>query len=58
MRDLSVEKAAERTERAVLRMLFDAMPQLGWTAQPDGYVDYYNPGWYDYSGTTYDEMKG
>src|SRR5262249_45377799 len=58
VRDLSVEKAVERTERELLRMLFDAMPQLGWTAQPDGYVDYYNRGWYEYSGTTYDEMKG
>jgi len=28
------------TEDARLfRQLFDSMPQLGWTAQPDGFID-------------------
>ena len=38
--------------------LFDRMPQLGWTARPDGYIDYYNRGWYDYTGSTPEEMAG
>src|SRR5258707_746305 len=25
---------------------FDLMPQLGWTARPDGFIDFYNKGWY------------
>ena len=41
-----------------LRALFDFMPQLGWTAQPDGSIDFYNRGWYEYTGTTFEEMKG
>jgi len=45
-------------EEALLRVLFEAMPQLGWTAQPDGFIDYYNRGWYDYTGTTFEQMQG
>ena len=41
-----------------LRTLFDTMPQLGWTALPDGFVDFYNRGWYVYTGTTYEQMQG
>ncbi|MBO0936342.1 PAS domain-containing protein [Fibrella sp. HMF5335] len=32
------------------RQLADFMPQLVWTARPDGYVDYYNQQWYAYTG--------
>ena len=45
-------------EEALLRILFDTMPQLGWTARPDGFIDYYNRGWYEYTGTTYEQMEG
>jgi len=34
------------------------MPQLGWMARPDGFIDFYNRGWYEYTGTTFDEMAG
>jgi PAS domain S-box-containing protein len=45
-------------EQTLLRMLFDAMPQLGWTARADGWIDYYNRGWYEYTSTTLPEMEG
>lgn len=32
------------------RQLADLVPQIIWTAQPDGYVDYYNKRWYEYTG--------
>ncbi|MCY7351945.1 MAG: PAS domain-containing protein [Cytophagaceae bacterium] len=32
------------------RRLTDLVPQILWTAQPDGYLDYYNQPWYDYTG--------
>ncbi|MEO6907234.1 MAG: PAS domain S-box protein, partial [Abditibacteriaceae bacterium] len=38
--------------------LADAMPQIVWTARPDGYLDYYNNRWFDYTGTTLDETQG
>lgn len=42
----------------LFRQLFDRMPQLGWTARPDGYIDFYNRGWYEYTGTTFEDMAG
>jgi len=54
----SGERPADLTEREMLRQLFDAMPQLGWTALPDGFIDYYNRGWYEYTGSDYEAMKG
>ena len=34
------------------RSLFDAMPQLGWVANADGFITYYNRRWYEYTGKT------
>ncbi len=33
-----------------LRRLADALPQLVWSAGPDGKTDYFNRRWYDYTG--------
>ena len=41
-----------------MRLMADAMPQIVWTARPDGYLDYYNQRWYDYTGLTYEQTKG
>ncbi|HEX9996601.1 MAG TPA: PAS domain S-box protein [Abditibacterium sp.] len=38
--------------------LADAMPQIVWTAQPDGDLDYYNQRWFDYTGTSLEETQG
>ncbi|HKQ79989.1 MAG TPA: PAS domain S-box protein [Blastocatellia bacterium] len=35
--------------------LAEAVPQLVWTAGPDGSVDYFNQRWYGYTGATPDE---
>jgi PAS domain S-box-containing protein len=35
---------------ARFRQLADTMPQIVWTARPDGYIDYYNERWYEYTG--------
>lgn len=43
---------------AQFKMLFNTMPQLGWKAQPDGYIDFYNSRWYEYTGATVDDMLG
>jgi len=32
------------------RQLADLVPQIIWTGKPDGYVDYYNKRWYEYTG--------
>ena len=36
----------------------DNLPELAWTARPDGHIDYYNRRWYEYTGTTFEEMQG
>jgi PAS domain S-box-containing protein len=40
------------------RDLADSMPQLAWMARPDGWVFWFNKGWYEYTGTTPAEMEG
>ena len=40
------------------RQLADAMPQIVWTARPDGWIDYYNQRWFDYTGMTLEETEG
>lgn len=42
----------------LLRVLADAMPQLVWSAQADGFHDYFNQPWYDYTGTTPAQTEG
>lgn len=32
------------------RTLADAMPQMVWSTRPDGYHDYYNARWYEFTG--------
>jgi PAS domain S-box-containing protein len=39
------------------RSLADTMPQILWTAKPDGNLDYYNKRWFDYTGMTIEQTK-
>ncbi|URM36758.1 PAS domain-containing sensor histidine kinase [Flavobacterium anhuiense] len=39
---------AESEEK--FRQLADLVPQIIWTARPDGFIDYYNSRWYEYTG--------
>jgi len=54
--DLALEHARQSEEQ--FRNLVDGMPQLAWAAEPDGSISYYNRGWYEYTGTTFDQMHG
>ena len=51
-------RATEASRDAEFRALFDLMPQLGWTAAADGAIDFYNRGWRDYTGRTFEDMQG
>jgi PAS domain S-box-containing protein len=65
----AMSEAIERTERLRAEKalaeselnfstLVDAMPQLCWMANADGYITWYNQRWHDYTGTTAEEMEG
>jgi PAS domain S-box-containing protein len=51
------EEAAKQSEEQ-FRSLTEALPQLIWTANTDGYCDFFNRQWYDYTGSTPDESCG
>ncbi len=40
------------------RQLIDNLPDLAWQARPDGYIEFFNRRWYEYTGTTLEEMQG
>ncbi len=48
---------AVRKSESHFRQLADAMPQIVWTAKPDGRIDYMNHRWFEYTGTSEDEKN-
>jgi PAS domain S-box-containing protein len=39
-------------------LLADSIPNLAWWANSDGYITWYNSRWYEYTGTTPEQMEG
>jgi len=48
---------AEAREQQFLT-LANSISQLAWMADGEGYIFWYNDRWYDYTGTTLEEMQG
>lgn len=42
----------------LFRTLADTMPQMVWSTLPDGYHDYYNARWYEYTGVAEGSTDG
>lgn len=60
-RDISQRKrdeAAVLESERQLRTMVDSIPNLAWMAEADGYIFWYNRRWYEYTGTTPEQMKG
>lgn len=38
--------------------LLESIPQMAWTATPEGELDYFNSGWYSYTGQSPEEALG
>ena len=61
VQDISTRKSAEDTLREseeVLRALANSIPQLAWMAQADGAIVWFNKRWYEYTGTTAEQVAG
>ncbi len=61
MRNVTKQKEFEQkiTESEELfRTFSDNIQNLAWIADKDGWIYWYNQRWYDYTGTTFDEMQG
>jgi PAS domain S-box-containing protein len=60
-RDITEHKRAEevlRRSEEEFRALANAVPQLVWMANTDGWIFWYNQQWYEYTGTAPEQMEG
>jgi PAS domain S-box-containing protein len=58
--DIEHQIQAEETIRkseAKFRTLADAIPQIVWTANPDGQIDFFNHRWFEYTGLTLEQSQ-
>jgi len=46
------EKSAQK-----LALMLETIPQMAWTAEPDGTISYFNSKWYEYTGSNFEELK-
>jgi len=59
--DITERKRAEdalRDSEERFRVMANSIPQLAWIAGGDGYLYWYNQRWYEYTGTTPEQMEG
>lgn len=53
---LTVQALAESEAR--FRAIADSMPQMVWSTRPDGFHDYYNARWYEFTGVPQGSTDG
>ncbi|WP_133499420.1 PAS domain-containing sensor histidine kinase [Cognatilysobacter terrigena] len=56
--DRETALAAARDSEARFRTIADLVPQMIWSTLPDGYHDYYNQRWYDFTGVPVGSTDG
>jgi len=60
-RDITERLAIRRqldARESEFRVMADNISQLAWIAGPDGQLTWYNRRWYEYTGTTFEQMQG
>jgi PAS domain S-box-containing protein len=61
VQDITARRSAAdalRQSEEVLRALANTIPQLAWMAQADGAIVWFNERWFEYTGTTPDQVVG
>ena len=61
LHDITQQRRDEEALRASeerFQALANGIPQLAWMADPDGHIFWYNERWYEYTGTTFEQMEG
>lgn len=53
-----LDAAAVADSERMFRTLADTMPQMVWSTLPDGFHDYYNARWYEYTGVPVGSTDG
>ena len=61
--DITEQKEAElilKEDVRNIRVILESLPQMAWTAYPNGVVNYFSESWYEFTGLTQEEelMKG
>jgi PAS domain S-box-containing protein len=51
------QEAVHESEERFHAML-NGIPQLAWMAEADGHIFWYNQRWYEYTGTSFEQMEG
>ncbi|MDQ3181382.1 MAG: PAS domain S-box protein, partial [Acidobacteriota bacterium] len=61
IQDITTRKRAEeliRESEEKFRILANSISQFAWMTDASGYIFWYNERWFDYTGTTLEEMQG
>ncbi len=57
LENIQIYKKLEGEEEQ-FRTFANNIQNLAWMAEPDGWIYWYNQQWYDYTGTTFEEIQG
>ena len=56
--DVHDAKVLAERDAESFRTIADAVPQMMWSARADGWIDWYNARWYEYTGQSVEEAQG
>ncbi|MEP0769162.1 ATP-binding protein [Trichocoleus sp. ST-U1] len=56
--NIELGRSRQAASQQRFRFLAESIPQMVWTADASGWVDYYSPGWFDYTGLTLEQIQG
>jgi two-component system sensor kinase FixL len=51
-------QSAERALTDQFRLVIDTIPTLAWRARPDGYTEFFNQRWQEYTGLSLEQAQG